>query len=112
MSKSNNFSAIVVGGTGATGRHLVRELVQSPQCSSMLVDFKTLFNLFVFFFTVEIGVVVRKQVNDVENLWNTGKENEKINQIVVDFDKLDESKDRFTGYDQGYCLCNPKQISI
>jgi len=72
-------SALVLGGTGATGKSVVEELRKSD-----LVD--------------KIVMITRRTIEIPD-----GPGKDKIEQRLVDFDKLEESKEAFTGCDLAFC---------
>eukprot|EP00474_Spongospora_subterranea_P006237 CRZ06695.1 hypothetical protein [Spongospora subterranea] len=75
------YRAIVLGGTGAVGRHVVSGLVKSQLCK-------------------DLTVIVRRQ-GDPQDLF--GIASDKINVVVVDFDHLQQSS--FDGFDVAFsCL--------
>jgi len=81
----NTFKAIVIGGTGATGKELVKELVSSDKFS-------------------KVTSLVRKI--------DTSIENEKLNQVVVDFEHLDQHKDLFQDTQVGFnCLGTTRKVA-
>ncbi|KAM9997773.1 hypothetical protein ACTFIY_007415 [Dictyostelium cf. discoideum] len=71
---SQGAKCIVIGGTGATGKHLIRELVDSK--------------------FVQITSLVRKEDPSIQN--------EKLKQVVVDFDKLENYKEEFKDKDVAF----------
>jgi len=87
----NDGKAIVIGATGETGRHVVRLFAA---CDSVK----------------EVAAVVRRELSEEEivSRWNLEKgtlEREKLRQIVVDYEKLEESEAAFAGYNIGVsCL--------
>lgn len=81
------FTAIVVGGTGATGRCLMRELLLSEKCAS-------------------VTAILRGEVSDVEGMWGAaGVLKGKLKQCVVNFDELGIYENEFKGFDEGFFLC-------
>ena len=68
--------AIIIGGTGATGKELVTYLLESNQ------------------YTEVVALVSRKKLPD----------HEKLTQVVVDFSKLEDWKDLITGDIAFTCL--------
>jgi len=68
--------ALVIGGTGAIGKCLVKELLESPKWS-------------------KVTTIGRRKGNFPEN--------SKLEQIVVDMDRMEESKDKFIGHDVSFC---------
>jgi hypothetical protein len=48
-------------------------------------------------------VIVRKQVENSKEIW--GENQDKLEQVKVDFDKIEQEENVFNGYDQGFCLC-------
>jgi oxidoreductase len=74
--------AFVLGGTGMVGRHLVKELLQSDKFSS-------------------VTLLTRREVQDTEKLqWSNL---DKLKELVVDFDQLDQQTQVFVGMDIGFC---------
>ena len=71
--------ALVLGGTGATGKHVIKELRENEQIS-------------------KIKMLNRRQVELPE-----GPGLEKVEQIIVDFDNLDKSKADFSEVDLAFC---------
>jgi len=70
--------AIVIGGTGAIGKHLVKELLESPTWS-------------------KVTAIVRKKADFGEH--------SKLEQIVVDMNNLDAHKEAFANHDTAFsCL--------
>lgn len=86
-AKVAQWSAVVVGGTGQTGKYLVKQLAEAPEVS-------------------KVGVVVRKELTKEQLDQKFGLQEaalQKIKQSVVDFDKLEDYKQAFEGYDKGFC---------
>ena len=71
--------ALVLGGTGATGKHVIKELRENEQIS-------------------KIKMLNRRQVELPE-----GPGLDKVEQIIVDFDNLDKSKADFSEVDLAFC---------
>ncbi|EFA80926.1 putative transcription coactivator [Heterostelium album PN500] len=67
---------IVIGGSGATGKELLKELIASPKVASI----------------TSLG---RRNVDDLQS--------EKLNQVIVDFEKLDDYKESFKGQEAAFC---------
>ncbi|ELR22699.1 HIV1 Tat interactive protein, putative [Acanthamoeba castellanii str. Neff] len=64
--------AIVLGGTGATGRELVRELIESPKWS-------------------RITLINRRQADEFQS--------DKVEQVVVNMDEMEQHADSFKDHD-------------
>ena len=71
--------ALVFGGTGATGKHVIKELRENEQIS-------------------KIKMINRRQVDLPE-----GPGLDKVEQIIVDYDNLDQSKADFSEVDLAFC---------
>ena len=71
--------ALVLGGTGATGKHVIKELRENEQIS-------------------KIKMLNRRQVELPE-----GPGLDKVEQIIVDYDNLDKSKADFSEVDLAFC---------
>lgn len=67
-SPTTKFNAVVFGGTGAVGRVLTHQLVANPNTEHVLA-------------------VVRRQINDTQDMWGIDKSNTKLQQLVVDYEK-------------------------
>jgi len=81
------WTAVVLGATGQTGRHLVK-LLSAEQSVQ------------------KVTAVVRKELPEAEmadKFHLTDEEKKKFEQKVVDFDKLDDYKDTFKGYTKAFC---------
>ncbi|EGG16745.1 hypothetical protein DFA_07723 [Cavenderia fasciculata] len=68
--------AIVIGGTGATGKELIKELIKSSKIS-------------------HITSLVRKKDESVES--------DKLEQVVIDFEKMSDHQECFNGCNVGFC---------
>lgn len=68
--------AIVLGGTGATGRELVRELIESPKWS-------------------RITLINRRQADEFQS--------DKVEQVVVNMDEMEQHADSFKDHDVAFC---------
>jgi len=82
------WSALVVGGTGQTGRQVIKQLTSSPEVS-------------------KVTAMVRKELpaDQVKAKFDlTEDEQKKLTQVVVNFDDLEKSKDAFKGHEKGFCL--------
>lgn len=77
--KDMNKTAFVLGGSGAIGRILLRQLAESKPFSRV----------------VSIG---RRKIDDLEP-----EVKDYVEEVVVDFDKLEEYADAFSGLDVGFC---------
>ena len=71
--------ALVLGGTGATGKHVIKELRENDQVS-------------------KIKMVNRRQVELEE-----GPGLDKVEQVIVDYDDLDKSRANFEEVDLAFC---------
>ena len=71
--------ALVLGGTGATGKHVIKELRENEQIS-------------------KIKMLNRRQVELPE-----GPGLDKVEQVIVDYDNLDKSKADFSEVDLAFC---------
>lgn len=80
-TQSATYTAVIFGATGATGRHVLRELLESPSYSKVL----------------EAG----RRVTPVDTLPASAKD--KLVQQTVDFEKLEAEK--LSGYDHVYITC-------
>lgn len=67
-ASTSNFNAVVFGGTGAVGRVMTHQLVYSPHTEHVLA-------------------VVRRKIDDTEGMWGIDKNNDKLNQLVVDYEQ-------------------------
>jgi len=72
--------ALIIGGTGAVGKQLVNELLKSNSFS-------------------KVTTIGRREVAVPENIPNK----EKLEQHVIDMNKLSESKDVFANHDVAFC---------
>eukprot|EP01098_Paradermamoeba_levis_P005143 TRINITY_DN2185_c0_g1_i1.p1 TRINITY_DN2185_c0_g1~~TRINITY_DN2185_c0_g1_i1.p1 ORF type:complete len:228 (+),score=58.09 TRINITY_DN2185_c0_g1_i1:61-744(+) len=77
QAPQKTLAAAVIGGTGAIGRKLVDELVASPNFH-------------------KITTFGRRKVDNFPN-------SDKIEQVVIDLDKMEEHKDKLAGHDVGFC---------
>ena len=71
--------ALVLGGTGATGKHVIKELRENEQIS-------------------KIKMVNRRQVDLPE-----GPGLDKVEQVIVDYDNLEKNKADFSEVDLAFC---------
>jgi len=68
--------AIIFGGTGVTGKELVQELINSPKWS-------------------RITLISRRHCEDFQS--------DKVEQVVVQMEQMEENVDRFQGHDVAFC---------
>ena len=81
-------SVLVLGGTGATGKEVVKLLMENDQVA-------------------KIRMINRRKVDFSEGCPGSNK----VEQVIVDFDNLDSSKDEFAQHDIAFCClgeCNYK----
>ena len=71
--------ALVLGGTGATGKHVIKELRENEQIS-------------------KIKMINRRQVDLPE-----GPGLDKVEQVIVDYDNLEKNKADFSEVDLAFC---------
>jgi len=93
-SIGQNYTAVVVGATGAIGRCLIKELVESEKCT-------------------RVTALVRKVDEDVGKAFNVSAEaaQKKLRVQQIDFDRPEDHKDYFSA-DVGFCcLGTTKRIA-
>ena len=73
-------SVLVLGGTGATGKEVVKLLMENDQVA-------------------KIKMITRRKVDFSEDCPGANK----VEQVIVDFDNLDTSKDEFAQHDIAFC---------
>ena len=79
-------SVLVLGGTGATGKEVVKLLMENDQVA-------------------KVKMISRRKVDFSEDCPGSNK----VEQVIVDFDNLDASKDEFANQDAAFCClgeCN------
>eukprot|EP01114_Cavostelium_apophysatum_P015274 TRINITY_DN4125_c0_g1_i1.p1 TRINITY_DN4125_c0_g1~~TRINITY_DN4125_c0_g1_i1.p1 ORF type:complete len:253 (-),score=25.74 TRINITY_DN4125_c0_g1_i1:35-793(-) len=75
--------ALVLGGTGAVGKATVLELLRSPSFS-------------------KVKTIGRRKV-DVADAGLSSQDSEKLEQVVIDMDKMSEYKAEFENFDAAFC---------
>eukprot|EP01121_Diplochlamys_sp_Union-15-3_P017881 TRINITY_DN6391_c0_g1_i4.p1 TRINITY_DN6391_c0_g1~~TRINITY_DN6391_c0_g1_i4.p1 ORF type:complete len:218 (+),score=47.93 TRINITY_DN6391_c0_g1_i4:28-681(+) len=75
--KEEEIQAIIIGGSGQIGRCVVAELVANEKCT-------------------KITSLGRREVSDFPK-------SEKLKQVIVDMDKLNDYSDTFEGHNVAYC---------
>ena len=73
-------SVLVLGGTGATGKEVIKILVENDQVA-------------------KVKMISRRKIDLPEDCPGSNK----VEQVIVDFDNLDASKDEFAQYDIAFC---------
>ena len=79
-------SVLVLGGTGATGKEVVKLLMENQQVA-------------------KVKMISRRNVDFPDDCPGASK----VEQVIVDFDNLDASKDEFANQDAAFCClgeCN------
>ena len=73
-------SVLVLGGTGATGKEVVKLLMENQQVA-------------------KVKMISRRNVDFPDDCPGASK----VEQVIVDFDNLDPSKDEFAQHDIAFC---------
>ena len=73
-------SVLVLGGTGATGKEVVKLLMENQQVA-------------------KVKMISRRNVDFPDDCPGASK----VEQVIVDFDNLDASKDEFANQDAAFC---------
>ena len=73
-------SVLVLGGTGATGKEVVKLLMENQQVA-------------------KVKMISRRNVDFPDDCPGSNK----VEQVIVDFDNLDASKDEFANQDAAFC---------